>query len=106
MLASPLRRTAMSRVSRYFAPSLILVGAAAAIAVAPIAAADPALPQPGSENAADTISDLKARGYDVQINYVNGTPRTDLSQCWVNSINTAEATGTLPTVWVDIECPK
>ena len=96
----------MSLGSRYVAPSLISVGAAAAIAVAPIAAADPALPQPGSENAAATISDLEGRGYDVQVNYVNGIPDTDLSQCWVNNINTADATGTLATVYIDVECPK
>ena len=60
----------------------------------------------GSEKAAATIGDLQSRGYDVQVNYDNGLPNTDLSQCWVNGINTADATGTLKTVYVDIECPK
>ncbi|HZQ33195.1 MAG TPA: hypothetical protein VFB19_15840 [Mycobacterium sp.] len=88
----------------YVAP--LLASALVVMAGPPRAAADPALPQPGSENASDTISDLQAQGYDVQINYDNGTPDVDLSQCWVNSINTAAATGSLKTVYVDIECPR
>jgi hypothetical protein len=78
------------------------LGAAGLTAVAPIAAADPALPEPGSEDASQTIADLQSRGYDIQINWVNGYPRVALSQCWVNTINMADA----PTVWLDIECPK
>ena len=96
----------MSFMSRKFAPLLISAGAATAIAVAPIAVADPALPEPGSENAAATISDLEGQGYEVQINYDNGVPDVDLSQCWVNNINTADAVGSLKSVYVDIECPK
>jgi hypothetical protein len=96
----------MSLTSRYVAPQLLAVGTVASIALAPLAAADTPLPQPGSENASDTISDLKSRGYDVQINWVNGIPRVDLSQCWVNAINTAGASGSLQTVYVDVECPK
>ena len=92
----------MSLKSRYFAPLLVVVGAAAWIAVAPIAAADPVLPEPGSESASATITDLKAQGYNVSINWVNGVPDVSLSQCWVNAINTADA----PTAYVDIECPK
>jgi hypothetical protein len=85
---------------------LVSVGAAVSVVMAPVASADPALPEPGSENAADTLTDLQARGYNTQINWDNGLPNTDLSQCWVNSIDTAAATGTLKTVYVDIECPK
>lgn len=101
----------MSFVSRYVAPLLVSAGAAAAIAaaiaVAPIAAADPALPEPGSEDASATISDLEARGYDVQVQYTNGLPDVDLDQCWVNTINTNAANaGGLRTVYVDVECPK
>jgi hypothetical protein len=97
----------MSLTARYLLPLLIFAGAAALVA-APIAAADPALPQPGSENAADTISDLQRRGYEVQINWDNGLPNTDLSQCWVNSIDAVDATpqkSSGPT-YVDVECPK
>ena len=97
----------MSLTSRYIAPLLVSAGAAAAIAVAPSAAADPALPQPGSEDASATISDLESRGYDVQVQYTNGLPDVDLSQCWVNTINTNDAAaGGLRTVYVDVECPK
>jgi hypothetical protein len=96
----------MSLKSRYLAPLFVAAGAAASIALAPLAGADPALPEPGSEDAGQTITDLQARGYNVQINWDNGLPGTDLSQCWVNSIDQAAATGTLKTVYVDVECPK
>ena len=90
-----------------FAPLLLALGAAISITVAPIAAADSALPQPGGENARDTINDLAAQGYDnVQINWVNGIPRVSLSQCWVNGINTNGAADSLRTVYVDVECPS
>jgi ABC-type glycerol-3-phosphate transport system substrate-binding protein len=96
----------MSFTSRGIVPLLVCVGVAACIAGAPGAAADRGvLPQPGSESASDTIKDLKAQGYDVQINWVNGYPNVSLSQCWVNTINTADASGTLPTVFIDVECP-
>jgi hypothetical protein len=96
----------MSLTSRYIAPLLVSAGAAA-VAVAPIAAADPALPTPGSEDASATISDLEARGYDVKVQYTNGLPDVDLNQCWVNTINTADAAaGGLRTVYIDVECPK
>lgn len=97
----------MSIMSRYFAPLLVCAGAAAPIALAPIAAADPALPQPGSEDASATISDYEAQGYEVQVQYTNGVPDVDLSQCWVNTINSADAkAGGLRTVYMDVECPK
>jgi hypothetical protein len=93
----------MSLTSRYFAPLLVCAGAAAA----PLAAADPALPQPGSEDASATISDYESVGYEVQVQYNNGLPDVDLSQCWVNTINRNDAkTGGLRTVYMDVECPK
>ena len=96
----------MSLKSRYSA-LFVSAGAAASIAVAPIAVAESGvLPQAGSENARDTLNDLAAQGYDVRINWVTGYPRVSLDQCWVNDINTADATGTLRTVYVDIGCPK
>jgi hypothetical protein len=102
------RRTAMSLHSRYFAPLLIVGGGAVWIAAAPVAAADPSLPVAGSESASATIKDLKAQGYNVAINWVSGIPDVSLSQCWVNSINTADASSqdTLKTAYVDVECPK
>lgn len=96
----------MSLVSRYLAPLFVAAGAAAAIAVAPIAAADPALPGAGAEDASSTISAYESAGYETQINYDNGAPDVDLSQCWVNSVDTNSATGSLKTVYIDVECPK
>lgn len=94
--------------SRYFATLLVVAGGAAWIAVGPIAAADPALPQPGAESASATIRDLKALGYNVSINWVGGSPDVSLSQCTVNGINYADASGppgSLKTVTVAVECP-
>jgi hypothetical protein len=96
----------MSPMSRFFASILLAGGAVASISLAPLAAADPALPTPGSSNARDTLNQLRAAGYNVQINWVNGVPDVGLSQCWVNNIDTADATGSLPTVYVDVECPR
>src|SRR6202162_6530180 len=97
----------MSLTWRYIAPLLVFAGARAASAGPPTGHAGPALPNPGSEDASATISDLEARGYDVQVQYTNGLPDVDLNQCWVNTINTADAAaGGLRTVYIDVECPK
>ena len=65
----------MTPTPRDFALLLVVAGAAAAVAVAPIAVADPVgTPEAGSESADATISDLKAQGYNVRINWVSGTP--------------------------------
>jgi hypothetical protein len=93
-------------MSRLLPAVLLAAGAAISVVLAPLAAADPALPTPGSANARDTLDQLKAAGYNVQINWVNGLPDVGLSQCSVNNIDTADASGSLPTVYVDIECPK
>ena len=95
----------MSLMLRYFAPLFVSTGAAAAIA-APIATADPALPGAGAEDAASTISAYESAGYETQINYDSGVPDVDLSQCWVNSVDTNASTGSLKTVYIDVECPK
>jgi hypothetical protein len=68
----------MSLQSRYFSPVLVVAGATAWIAVAPIATADPVLPVAGSESASATIKDLKAQGYDISIDWVNGIPDASL----------------------------
>lgn len=96
----------MSQISRYFAMFFVSVGAAASIAVAPLAAADPAMPTPGSENARDTLTDLRSLGYTTQINWDNGVPDVGLSQCWVNNISTSGGGAGIKTAIVDIECPK
>ena len=64
---------------RNFAQLLLFVaGAAASVAVAPIADADPTdVPEVGSESASATIQDLRAQGFNVSIKWVIGTPNLD-----------------------------
>ena len=64
---------------RNFAQLLLFVaGAAASVAVAPIADADPTdVPAVGSESASATIQDLRAQGFNVSIKWVIGTPNHD-----------------------------
>jgi hypothetical protein len=62
--------------------------AAAAIAAAPVAAAaDPVFPTAGSESVGATVNDLKAQGFTVVINYLEGRPNVPLSECKVTAIN-------------------
>ena len=93
----------MTPTPRNFAVLLAVAGAAASVAIAPIAAADPTgTPEAGSESAADTISDLKSQGYTVSINWVSGSPDIPLSECSVTGIDTAAA----PTAYVSVECDE
>ncbi|HYZ69053.1 MAG TPA: hypothetical protein VE666_14850 [Mycobacterium sp.] len=91
-------------------PWLICAGAAASIAVAPIATADPAFPTAGSESASATVMDLQAQGFDVVINWLQGRPNVPLSECRVNGINNptrmAADPSVLSTVYVDVACPN
>ena len=90
---------------RYLAP--LLIGACASIVLAPLASADtPNIPEPGSESAAATISDLDNAGYDVNLQFENGAPNVGLSQCTVTDINTAGSAGSQPIAYVTINCPK
>jgi len=81
--------------------------AVAAVALAPLAVADP---MAGDGPADATISDLKAEGYNVQLNWVNGFDTEPLSSCVVTSINnpggSAPAPDTFTTVYVDVSCPN
>jgi len=90
--------------------ALPLVGLAAAmpIMLAATAFADPPppIPEAGSESAAATIGDLDDAGYDVQIQYENGTPDSPLSQCTVTDINTVGSAGSQPLAYMTINCPK
>ena len=88
---------------------LMLAGASAAAAIlyAPLANADVSdLPSAGSESARATLDDIAAAGYTASINWVQGQPTVPLSQCSVTSIDTADATGSNPTVYVTVDCPK
>ena len=83
---------------------------AAAVLCAPVAGAEPVWPVAGAENARDTVDDLSAQGYDVQINWVSGLPSVPLYRCKVTAIhnpNHEPPTGaTLETVYVDVSCPN
>jgi hypothetical protein len=89
----------MSLKPRHFAPLLI----AAAIAFAPVAAADP-VPH-GS--ASTVVDDLKSQGYIVQINWVSGFNTEPLDVCRVTGVNIpgdSPESGT--TAYVDVSCPN
>jgi len=95
---------------RQFALPLVGLAAAMPIMLAATAFADPPPPPPipeaGSESAAATIGDLDDAGYDVQIQYENGTPDSPLSQCTVTDINTVGSAGSQPLAYMTINCPK
>jgi hypothetical protein len=99
----------MSLNPRYVAPLVVAAGLAA-IAVAPIAAADPVFPTPGNQSAAETLRELSAQGYTVQINWVSGYPTVPLYECWVDAIHNPDgppsSQNTLAIVYVDIGCPS
>jgi hypothetical protein len=89
---------------------LLVATAAASIAVAPVATADPVWPVAGAESAADTIRDLEDQGYNVAINWVNGYSSGNLSRCSVRAIHNPDRSATSPppeatTVYVDVDCP-
>lgn len=88
-----------SRCAKVFAPLAVLC---AGIALAPPAAADP--------TAADTINDLTAEGYNVQINWVSGVSSEPLTRCRATAVhNPDRSPGTDPantTVYVDVSCPN
>jgi hypothetical protein len=71
------------------------------------AAADP---QAGARSAADTISDLTAQGYNVQINWVSGVSSEPLSRCKVTAVHNPDRSGGITpsntTVYVDVSCPN
>ena len=98
----------MSLDARHAAP-LFVAGCVGAIAAAPHAGAEPVFPVPGNQNAADTLGELAAQGYDIQVNWVNGYPSVPLSECWVNAIHNPDGPpngATLSTVYVDVGCPS
>ncbi|MUL83469.1 MULTISPECIES: hypothetical protein [unclassified Mycolicibacterium] len=79
----------------------------AGIFLAPAAGADPTA---GARSAADTINDLTAKGYNVQINWVSGVSSERLSRCRVTAVhNPDRSPGIDPsntTVYVDVSCPN
>ena len=95
--------------SRHFALPVLGLVVALPIVVAAQAFADPPPPPPipeaGSESAAATIGDLDDAGYDVQIQYENGTPEVPLSQCAVTNIDTVGSAGSQQLAYITINCP-
>jgi hypothetical protein len=95
---------------KYLAAWLLAAGGtAAAIATAPVAAADLVFPTAGSESVGATVSDLKAQGFTVVINYLEGTPNVPLYECQVTAIDNPSAPTADPstvTVSVDVACPN
>jgi hypothetical protein len=83
--------------------------AAATLAVAPSASAEPIWPISGAESASATIADLEAQGYAVQINWVTGASNTPLWLCRVTGINNPDRSGNetmFTVVYVDVSCPS
>lgn len=92
---------------RHVARLLVAAGAAAALGVVPVAAADPGA---GNESASATIDDLTAKGYNVEINWVGGHSTEPLSKCSVTAIHNPDPSPpppkTFTTVYVDVSCPN
>jgi hypothetical protein len=65
-------------------------------------------------SAADAINQLKAQGYNVQLNLTNGYPDVPLSECKVLGVHGLSGTDSagkpltpaqIGTVYVDVNCP-
>jgi hypothetical protein len=100
----------MSLKHTHLAALSITAAAAASVALAPAAAAEPVWPVGGGEPADQTVEDLAAQGYDVQVNWVTGQRDVPLYECWVDGIHNPDGPPTfehqLATVYVDIGCPS
>jgi hypothetical protein len=81
------------------------LGLAATVSAAPL--------EDGS--AADAISQLRAKGYSVQLNLTNGYPDVPLSECSVLGVHGLSGTDSagkaltpaeVGTVYVDVNCPE
>jgi hypothetical protein len=90
-------------------PTALAVATVALVSCVPVAAADPVWPSAGDQSADATVDDLKAQGYDVQINWVNGYSTRPLWECSVPAIHNPNRTDAPPdtftTVYVDVSCP-
>jgi hypothetical protein len=90
-----------------FVTAVIAAFGATSIAVAPIAVAEPVAVNP---SASSTIDELEAQGYDVQINWMNGSRSDALSECSVTAVHNPNRSGeppaTFTTVYIDVLCPE
>lgn len=83
---------------RRFTTAALIGLSATFVAAAPIASAAPAGPQ----SAAETVNDLRAQGYSVQ---VNGTRNGPLSNCSVDAVRGPYTDKPGAAVFVDLSCP-
>ena len=71
------------------------------------AVADPVYVNGSAES---VISELKANGFNVVINWLTGYNAKPLSVCWVSHINNPDFSppepGAFTTVYVDVSCPN
>jgi|SRR5690242_7859990 hypothetical protein len=101
----------ISRIGTQMRRWLVIAGAAivATTASTAVAAADLVFPTAGSESVGATVNDLKAQGFNVVINFLEGQPNVALSACEVTAINDPSAPTADPatvTVSVDVACPN
>jgi len=87
---------------RFALIALVAVGSALTLA-------GPATADPG-ESADAVIGNLKAEGYNVVINWLNGYDTVPLWACTVQDVNNPNDAppppGTFTTVYVDVSCPN
>jgi hypothetical protein len=83
---------------------------AAVLAVGAAGTAFAGAPPAGASGADTVIADLQAKGYDVQINWVNGFDTQQLSDCTVTGVNNPDHSGAPAkpgaTVYVSVTCPN
>ena len=83
---------------------------AAAFAVAGAALAGAAAPLAHAGGADAIVDALKAKGYIVHINWLNGFNTQQLSDCDVVRVNNPSSSSASPmpgdTVYVDVTCPN
>ncbi|GAC1408309.1 MAG: hypothetical protein NVS4B6_23790 [Mycobacterium sp.] len=84
-------------------------GVVASLAAAALADADPEVDTVGG-SASDVVDDLRAQGYNVEINWTNGFNTKPLSECWVTGTNNpgdeTPSKTTFVTVYIDVMCPN
>ena len=95
---------------------VICAAAVSALATGAVGFAGSAAAAPtGGPNAADTIDQLTAQGYNVQVNVQNGPRSSLLSECTVTGVTGMSGTNAMGkpltpaqagTVYIDINCPN
>jgi hypothetical protein len=86
-------------------PRYLCAALTAALAVGPIGLA----PVAGADGADAVVNNLEAKGYTVQINWINGFDTEPLSVCTVTAINDPDSSPqpiTSTTLYVDVSCPN